>query len=112
MQVQFLDNKNLNINHYLCPNPVATFLMRVAGTSMIDAGIHDNDIVVVDRSKEVKSGDIIVASYKGGFVIKEYRKTATGIILVSHNPTFPAFHVDETSNFEIFGKVTGMVRQL
>ena len=112
MQVEFLDKETFDINKYVSTTPVATFLMRVSGTSMVNAGIFDNDIVVVDRSHDVKNGDIIVASYMGGFVIKEYRETDNGIVLISHNPAFPVFHVDETTGFDIFGKVTGMVRQL
>ena len=68
----------LDLNELLVKRPAATYFVRVAGDSMIGAGIQDGDLLVVDRSLRPADGDIIVASVDGEFTVKRYREEGTG----------------------------------
>ena len=63
----------LDLNELLVKRPAATFFVRVDGDSMINAGIHDKDLLVVDRSITPANGDIIIAAVDGEFTVKTYR---------------------------------------
>ena len=63
----------LDLNELLVKRPAATFFVRVEGDSMINAGIHDKDLLVVDRSITFTSGDIIIAAEDGELTVKTYR---------------------------------------
>src|SRR4051812_19870697 len=65
--------KNLNLNELLIKHPAATFFVRVSGTSMINAGIHDNDILIVDRSVEPGDGKIVIAAIQGDLTVKRLK---------------------------------------
>ena len=99
--------ETFDIVSYIVRHPAATFFMRVAGDSMVDAGIFDGDLVVVDRSLEVKSGDIIVAILNGEFTIKRFRRDGSTIELVPENPKYRKITLNESMEFEIWGVVTG-----
>jgi DNA polymerase V len=62
----------LDLSEYLSGKEEATFYVRVSGNSMIDAGIHDGDILVVDRSVEAKDGSVVVAALDGDLAVKRY----------------------------------------
>jgi SOS-response transcriptional repressor LexA len=63
----------LDLNELLVKRPAATYFVRVEGDSMIEAGIHDGDLLVVDRSLRPASGDVIIASVDGDFTVKTLR---------------------------------------
>jgi len=102
----------LDINTYLIKRPEATFLMRVVGESMRDAGIFEGDIVTVDRSLRPASGDIIVASIDGEFTVKYFKKDKNGVRLEPANPDFPTFKLKHGQRLDYFGKVIGVIRKL
>jgi len=102
----------LDINTYLIKRPEATFLMRVVGESMRDAGIFEGDIVTVDRSLRPASGDIIVASIDGEFTVKYFKKDKNGVRLEPANPDFPTFKLKPGQRLDYFGKVIGVIRKL
>ena len=62
--------KKLDLNEYLIKQKEATFFVRIKGDSMIGIGIHDNDIVIVDKSQKAITGDIVLASIDGDFTVK------------------------------------------
>jgi DNA polymerase V len=68
----------LDLNELLIKRPAATYFVRVEGDSMIGAGIHDGDLLVVDRSLRPASGDIIIASVDGDFTVKTLRMGEEG----------------------------------
>ena len=78
---------------------------------MIDASIHDGDIVIVDRSREAKIGDIILASIDGEFTIKILAKYLSRPRLLPANEKFQPIAVNENMQFEIWGVITGAVRK-
>jgi DNA polymerase V len=99
--------ETFDIVAHIVKHPAATFFMRVAGDSMTGAGIFDGDLVVVDRSLEVKSGDIIVAILNGEFTVKRFRRNNSTIELIPENPKYRKIVLDENMEFEVWGVVTG-----
>lgn len=107
----YLD-RPLDFNELLIANPAATFAVRVAGDSMIGAGIFPGDIAVVDRSLTAANGLIILALLAGEFTIKRYRRTERRAWLQAENPAFKDTELSEDSEFEVWGVVTRSIRML
>ena len=102
-------DRTLDLNELLVTNPPATFFVRVDGDSMIDAGIHSGDILTVDRSEEAVDGAIVIAMVNGEMTVKELSLLPT-VRLIAHNSKYPPIELSEQDEFEIFGKVKGLVR--
>lgn len=103
--------RTLDLNELCIRHPAATFFVKVSGDSMQDAGIYDNDILVVDRALEAKHGDIVVAALSNEFTVKELCLTPT-IRLLPHNPKYRAIEITSENELEIFGVVTNVVRNI
>ena len=103
--------KVLDLNEYLITRKETTFFVKIKGDSMIDASIHDGDIVIVDRSREAKIGDIILASIDGEFTIKILAKHLSQPRLLPANEKFQPIIVNKNMQFEIWGVITGAVRK-
>ena len=101
----------LDLNELLVKRPAATFFVRVSGDSMIGAGIHDGDILVVDRSLRPASGDVIIASVDGEFTVKTYRRDRGGVRLEPANPAFPVIRIKSGQELDYFGKVTACIHR-
>ena len=100
-------HETFDLVSHIIRHPTATFFMRVAGDSMTGAGIFDGDLLVVDRSLEAESGDVVVAVVSGEFTIKRFRRKGTNIELVPENPKYRKITLSEDMNLEIWGVVTG-----
>lgn len=102
---------SLDLNEHLIQHPAATFFVRVNGDSMIGCGIHNNDILVVDRSLNPKHGSIVIAVLNGELTVKtlEYRSDAP--FLVPANPNYPVTAITSDMDFSIWGVVTSVVHQ-
>ena len=96
----------LDINDYIVENKTATYFIRVKGDSMEGAGIYDKDILVVDRSKEIHSGKIIIAYLNGEFTVKRLLVKNGKQYLLAENPKYAPITITEACDFEIFGAVT------
>lgn len=101
----------LDLNALLVRRPAATFFVRVRGESMIGAGIYDGDILVVDRSLRASSGQIIVAALDGELTVKTYKREGTRVQLLPENPDYPPIEIGELQSFEVWGVVSGVVRE-
>jgi DNA polymerase V len=101
----------LDLNELLIKRPAATYFVRVEGDSMIGAGIHDGDLLVVDRSLRPASGDIIIASVDGDFTVKTYRKDKDGIHLEPANDAYPIITLKSGQQLDYFGKVTACIHR-
>lgn len=106
-----LQERAIDLGQVLVSHPQATFLIRARGTSMIDAGIHDNAILVVDRALKAQHLDIVVAVVDGEFTIKRLHKTAARVKLKAANPTFGDIVFKEGQSLEIWGVVTSAINQ-
>jgi DNA polymerase V len=104
-------DRALDLNELLIKHPAATFFVRVAGDSMVGAGIHHNDILIVDRSLEAASGRIVIAVVGGELTVKRLVHDKNGSRLVAENPNYPPIPLTEESGCEIWGVVTGLVHQ-
>lgn len=104
----------LDINDFLVDQPEATFYNTVTSTSMIDLGILPGDKVVVNRARDPKVGDIIVALLDGEFTIKRLGKSKSGRpILYPHNAAsgLKPIRIKDESDFVIWGVVTGLFKR-
>jgi len=97
------------VDHYLVRQPSRTVMVPVKGDSMIDAGIHDGDIVVVERTKAAKAGDYVIAIVDDEFTLKELGSERGKFILKPHNKSYPV--IRPKGQLEIYGVVTGLVRR-
>jgi DNA polymerase V len=95
----------------LIRHPQATYLLRVRGESMRDAGIFDNDVVMVDRAIAPRSGQVVVAVVDGEFVCKTLYQRAGRIKLKAANVTFPDITPKEGQILEIWGVVIAAIKQ-
>jgi DNA polymerase V len=103
--------RTLDLNELLITNPAATFFVRVDGDSMIGAGIHHDDILVVDRSREAVSGDIVIAILDGELTVKRLFRGACRARLIAENPAYPSIDISEDRDCEIWGVVTSVVHR-
>jgi DNA polymerase V len=101
----------IDLNQHLIKHPAATFFVRVSGDSMTGAGIHDGDLLIVDRAAEVTSGCIVVARIHDEFTLKRVRKEGCRVFLMPENEKYLPLEITEGSDFEIWGRVTGSVRE-
>jgi DNA polymerase V len=101
----------LDLNELLIKRPAATYFVRVEGDSMIGAGIHEGDLLVVDRSLRPANGDVIIASVDGDFTVKTYRKDKDGIHLEPANDAYPVITIKSGQQLDYFGKVTACIHR-
>lgn len=107
----YLDRK-LDLNEHLVKNPAATYFVRVAGDSMMGAGINDNDILVVDRSLEPSSSNIVIAIVNGELTVKRLIKNRNSCRLIAENPDYPPLEINEDTPLEIWGVATYAIHTL
>ena len=107
-------HETLDFNRDLIRNPEATFYGKVEGDSMIEAGINDGDIAVIDRSVEAQDGDIVVGYINDEFTIKyldlRHRKDGN-IELRPANKNFNPIRIDADDDFEVWGVVIWTIKR-
>jgi repressor LexA len=99
----------VSIDDYLVYHPSKTTLITVKGDSMIDAGIHDGDIVVVEKRSTANVNDLVVAIVEGEFTLKRLGREKGRAILIPENKAYPVIRPKE--DLEIFGVVVGQFRR-
>jgi DNA polymerase V len=104
--------RGIDLNEQLIRNKPATFFMRVSGSSMINAGIFDGDIVIVDRSVKPANGKIVIAVVDGEMLIRRYEKTLHHLRLVPETTKLSPIDVGEFMDFKIWGVVMYAIRSL
>lgn len=100
---------SLDLNKALIRNAPSTFYVRVTGESMINAGIHDGDLLIVDRSIRATDKKVIIAIVDGELTVKRMRIIDGRPILVPENDNFPNIEPDEFTKFEVWGVVTYVI---
>jgi DNA polymerase V len=107
----YIEN-NLSLSELLIRNHLSTFLMKTSGDSMMDVGINDGDILVVDRSIEPKNRDIVIAILEGNLTVKRLLfKTNGSVVLKSENKAYKDIKIPESADLEIWGVVTSAIHQ-
>ncbi len=104
--------RGIDLNEQLIGNKPATYFMRVSGNSMINASIHDGDIVIVDRSIKPQNGKIVIAVIDGEMLIRRYEKTVNRLRLIPETPKLSPIEATEFSNLVIWGVVTYTIKSM
>ena len=103
--------RGIDLNEELIRNPAATFMVRVKGDSMRDAGIHAGDVLIVDKSLSPSDRKIVVAMIDGNFTLKRFRNRNGRVTLEAENPDFQPIEVMDGQELTIFGVVTYIIHQ-
>ncbi len=98
----------ISVGEYLIRDKEASFLLQVVGDSMIDAGIHEGDMVIFERTHDYKLGDIVIALTEDGYTLKYLRKKGEKYFLQAANTNYPNIYPKEG---QIIGVVTGSFRK-
>lgn len=105
-------DKNLDLNEFLIKHPAATFFVRVAGNSMINAGIRNGDLLIVDKALEPADNKIVVAALNGELTVKRIRKIKGKLFLAPENQDYQPIEIEPESQFEVWGVVTHVIQTL
>lgn len=103
---------HLDLNEYLIKHPAATFFARVSGNSMVNAGIYENDILIVDRSLKPSHGKIVVAAVDGQLTVKRLHQKNGQVLLMPENPNFQPLEIKDGSDIYLWGVVTSVIHSL
>ncbi len=105
--------RGIDLNEQLIRNKPATFFLRVRGEAMIGAGIHDGDLVIVDRSVKPQNGKVVIAVLHGDMLIRRFEKTFNKMRLIPETDRLAAIDIDPAcEDFAIWGVVTYVVHEL
>lgn len=99
----------IDLNEYLVKHPAATFYVRVQGDSMDDAGIHQGDLLIVDRAEPYTIGSIVLAVLDGEFTVKKLMKKNDSLYLLSSNTSYHPIKIETETDFKVWGVVTYIV---
>ena len=102
----------LDLNRHLVKHPSATFFVRVKGDSMIEAGIHSGDILIVDRSLDATDKKVVIAVLDGEFTVKRIRLIDSKLYLLPENSDFSPTEITESMDFTVWGVVTNVIHEL
>ena len=105
------NTKRIDLTEQLIKHPQATFLLRVRGDSMRDAGIFDGDVLVVDKALRPRHGHVVVALVDGEFTVKKLHKFGAVMRLMAANPTYPDIVPRDGQTIEVWGVVTHAIKQ-
>ena len=104
--------KNLDLNELLVQKPAATFFVRAQGESMLGAGIHSNDILVVDRSLEAVPGKVVICAINGELTVKRLERVNDQWQLKAENPDYADIFIHDELELVIWGVVTNVIHAL
>ncbi|WP_461210331.1 LexA family protein [Desulfocurvus sp. DL9XJH121] len=105
-------DRPLDLNEHLVAHPAATFFVRACGDSMLGAGIHHGDELVVDRALTARDGDVVIAALNGELTVKRIRRRDGAVWLLPENPAYRPLRVDEGADFELWGVVTYVLHKV
>ena len=104
--------EKLDLNTHLVKHPTATFFVKASGDSMVGAGIHDGDILVVDRSLEPRQGRVVIAAIDGQLTVKRLKIKGPKTFLVPENKKFRSIELNENNDVKIWGVVTSVIHKV
>ena len=102
----------IDLNEQLIQHPESTFLLRVSGNSMIGTGIHNGDLLIVDRSLEARPGHIIVAVLDGAFTLKRLSLKSGVLYLEADHPNHQPIDLREYENVQVWGVAIHSIHNL
>ena len=104
--------ENIDLNEHLLKNPFSTFFLRVKGDSMINSGIHDKDLIIVDKSLTPKPGNVVIAMIDGEFTVKRFSMKNNQLYLKAENQNYPDFNFEDHNDIQIWGVVIYSIHNL
>ncbi len=104
-------DEQLDLHRYLVKNPASTFFLRAEGESMINAGIHDNDLLIVDRSLDAGHNSIVIAAVDGELTVKRLVRQQEKTLLMPENENFAPIDITEREYVHIWGVVAYVVHK-
>jgi DNA polymerase V len=104
------DGEAFDLAAHLVRHPEQTFYVKVSGESMVDCGIQDGDILIVDKSAEPQASDVVVAQVGDGFTVKRFKREEGRLRLVPANPNYKPIDIDEDAR--ICGVATFAIHRL
>ena len=102
----------IDLNEQLIRNPTSTFFLRVSGESMLGAGIHHGDLLVVDRSLDPRPGRVVVAVLDGEFTLKRLVQHQGRLRLEAANPAYPPLELHRCGDVQIWGVAIHVIHPL
>ncbi len=102
----------IDLNEQLIRHPSSTFFLRVSGDSMTGAGIHDGDLLVVDRSLDPRPGRVVVAVLDGAFTLKRLMRDRRGLHLEAAHPDYPVLELHHCMDVQIWGVAIHVIHPL
>jgi SOS regulatory protein LexA len=99
----------ISMDEYLITKPEDSFLLQVSGDSMIGAGIMEGDLVIIEKGRNPKTGDIVIAEVDGDWTMKYFQPQGKQIVLVAANPKYP--DIKPSSELRLGGVVTAVIRK-
>lgn len=106
---QDYEQRDLDLHEAFIKNPPATFIFKVAGDSMIGAGIFPGSTLLVDRSIAPVSGQVVIVDIDGEWMVKRLQRRDGWLRLLSENPAHPPIIINEGQELTIFGVVTYVI---
>ena len=97
--------ERLDLNSYLIKHPTATFFVKVEGDSMIDAGIYNNDLLIVDKSLTPKENSIVIAAINGELTVKKLKRINGKLCLKPENKSYQPIELKDETDLKIWGVV-------
>ncbi len=104
--------RKLDLNDLLIKRPAATFFVEVEGDSMLDAGIHDGDILIVDRGEMPTNNKVVVAALDGELTVKKIGKMDGKLYLLPENRDFESIEISGDMELMIWGVVTYVIHKV
>jgi len=104
--------RQLDLNDFLIKRPAATFFVEVEGDSMLDAGIHNGDILIVDRGEIPANNKVVVAALDGELTVKKIGKINNKLHLLPENPDFEPIEISGEMELLIWGIVTYVIHKV
>lgn len=104
----YMEN-SIDLNRDLVNHPESTFYARVVGDSMVEDGVNEGDILVIDKSLDVRTGDMAVCVVNGEFTVKNVEFFPDHVVLHPANSTYPPIQITEADQFEVWGVVTYVI---
>lgn len=102
----------IDLNKELVRHPAATFYGRVVGDSMVDAGVDEGDILVIDKSLDARDGDMAVCFVDGEFTLKRLVMKKGSLTLMPANPKYPSIEINDRMDFRMWGIVTYVIKKI
>jgi DNA polymerase V len=104
--------RGIDLNEQLVKNKPATFFFRMKGDAMKEAGIFDNDVLIVDRSLKLANGKIIVAILNGELLVRRFHQNFSSAFLIAENDRYKSINLAEFTDFALWGVVTYVIHEV